>query len=295
MSTSAQQINTILLVGGTHGNELTGVRIVEQWSTVQQQLPTTNIDINTLLANPLAVEKRVRFVDDDLNRQFTACNSSPASPSSNEVQLATNYNDMFGVNSAQQPDLVIDIHNTTSNMGATLICVSDDPFNQALARFVKDQLPAVNVLLENEKSYAAHPYLCTLGKAGIMLEMGAQPQGVCRADLMLHSLELLASIISFCEQWNSQTLPSSAACEVFQFIENIEFPRDPEGKVNAMIHPQLQDADFLPLHPGHAMFTGFDGKVANWQGEETVYPHFINEAAYQRLHVAFATARKIFW
>ena len=41
------------------------------------------------------------------------------------------------------------------------------------------------------------------------------------------------------------------------------------------------------------MFRTFDGKDIPWDREKETYPHFINEAAYFKLDVAFATSERI--
>ncbi|WP_100643099.1 aspartoacylase [Alteromonas facilis] len=288
-------IHSILMVGGTHGNELTGVRIIEQWPALASQFTRDGLDISPLMANQRAVDQRVRFVEEDLNRQFVDNKECSPASSNHEAMLAASIKMQFGAGTQQQPDLVIDIHNTTSHMGATLICVDDDLFNQQLARFVKNNLPNTNILLENEKTVSEHPYLCTLGKKGIMIEMGAQPQGVCRADLMRDSIDLLNTILDFCQIWNSDSVAELPPCETYQFVENISFPLDDRGHVAAMVHEHLQDRDFCSLQNGEPIFRAFDGSTIYWQGENAVYPHFINEAAYQGQHVAFATARRILW
>jgi aspartoacylase len=287
-------VTQILVVGGTHGNELTGVRTVEQWPQLLARMDNSQIEFTTLMANPEAVKQRVRFVEDDLNRQFSA-NALSETRTSLEAKRAQTLYQQFGQNSDTQPDLVIDIHNTTSNMGSTLILIDRNPFNQALARYIHHKLPTCNLLLEDDQNYSDHPYLCSLGKYGVMIEMGAQPQGVCRADIFADSMELFDSIVAFASLWNEQRLTDLPKASVYQFIENISFPLDNNDRVSAMIHPNLQDADFCSLGKGQPIFTKFDGNDLQWDSEETVYPHFINEAAYQGTHVAFATARKIDW
>lgn len=286
-------IHSVVVVGGTHGNELTGVRLIEQWQQLYPHFEQPSLAIKPLMANQLAVDKRVRFIDQDLNRQFTQ--SDTPINDDHEVGLAKRLSTALGPKSDGQPDLIIDVHNTTSNMGATLILVDDTQFDQQLARYVHKQMPSCNVLLENEKPYAQHPYLCTLGKKGVMIEMGAQPQGVCRADIFQQSLTLLNHILVFCHAWNADNLTTLDACPVYQFDELVTFPLDQDGHVSAMIHPDVQDKDFHAVNPGDPIFLGFDGVNIIWQGDTTTYPHFINEAAYQQSHVAFSTARKILW
>lgn len=54
----------------------------------------------------------------------------------------------------------------------------------------------------------------------------------------------------------------------------------------------FQDCDWEPLNPGDPMFQTFDGKTIHYQGSGTVYPTFINEAAYYEKQQAFVTTRR---
>lgn len=54
----------------------------------------------------------------------------------------------------------------------------------------------------------------------------------------------------------------------------------------------FQDCDWEPLNPGDPMFQTFDGKTIPYQGSGTVYPTFINEAAYYEKQQAFVTTRR---
>ena len=288
-------VESIMVLGGTHGNELTGVRLIEQWATLAPTLKRPSLKLSNRMANQRAVDQRVRFVDQDLNRQFVEGDDSEQPQSAHEQALASTLRNEFGPDSDAQPDLIIDVHNTTSQMGATLILVDDDRFNQQMARYVSQAMPKCNVLLENEKPYSQHPYLCTMGKRGVMIEMGAQPQGVCRADIFADCMDLLNHILDFCEAYNNRSVGDLPTCEVYQFGELVYFPLDENDNVCALVAPTLQDGDFTAIAPGDTIFEGFDGSKIVWEGESVTYPHFINEAAYQQSHVAFSTANKIVW
>jgi aspartoacylase len=58
-----------------------------------------------------------------------------------------------------------------------------------------------------------------------------------------------------------------------------------------MVHPALQGKDYEPLQNGMPLFLGFDGTETFWQGE-TIYPAFINEAAYYEKGIAMSLTRK---
>ena len=283
-------LQKIAIVGGTHGNEMSGIQLVSNW--IRHGIPGafSDLDIDCLFANTAAMDANVRFLEEDLNRQFTPQKLS-ASPTCLEARLAQQLNETLGPKGQSDFDLVIDIHNTTSSMGATLIILEADEFHVQLARYVKHHMPEANVLVEDEKPPQEHPYLCTLGKRGLMIEVGAQPQGLLRADVYSLTEKMAEVILAFVQLYNQQAVPALPSCDAFRFIENIQYPLDTEGHRLAMIHPQLQDRDFTELDQGMPIFQHFDGNTEVWHGD-TVYPHFINEAAYHKLHVAFATAVK---
>lgn len=55
----------------------------------------------------------------------------------------------------------------------------------------------------------------------------------------------------------------------------------------------FQDRDFKPLQPGAPIFQMFSGEDVLYEGESTVYPMFINEAAYYEKGVAFFKTEKL--
>ncbi|WP_414828235.1 aspartoacylase [Alteromonas sp. H39] len=284
-------IQSVALVGGTHGNETSGIQLVRNW--LKSGIPDTyrSLDIRCYLANQAAIDANVRFLETDLNRQFSFANLM-ADSTSREAVLARQLNETLGPKGNSHTDLVVDIHNTTSNMGATLIILEADDFTIKLARYVKKVMPEANILLEDEKPVADHAYLCTTGKRGVMIEVGAQPQGVLREDVYQLTLTMAEAVLAFCVAYNQGDLGELPDCEAFRLGDNVSFPLDENGERTAMIHHHLQDADFVPLVAGQPVFRDFNGNDVLWDGD-TTYPHFINEAAYHKLHVAFATASLI--
>ncbi|ELY85908.1 M14 family metallopeptidase [Natrinema altunense] len=57
----------IAVVAGIHGDEPCGVRAVER---LLDERPTVNRPVKLVVANEAALERRVRFIDEDLNRTF---------------------------------------------------------------------------------------------------------------------------------------------------------------------------------------------------------------------------------
>lgn len=127
-----------------------------------------------------------------------------------------------------------------------------------------------------------------------MVEIGPQEQSVCRAKIMQEAYDMTQYILAYCQLWNesqSSVSESLPPCEAFRLGKEVKYPLSEEGKPVAMVHPSLQDNDFTLLEKGAPVFLHFDGQETLWD-EPPTYPHFINEAAYQHLHVAFATAIK---
>lgn len=292
-------IKHCLIVGGTHGNEMSG--LVALNAPLQTQLKETHptLDINFEVGNPRAVKRNIRFTEEDLNRQFTLANLAPSSNNlSYEAQRARELNAKWGPKAAPSTDVVIDIHNTTSNMGPTLIILTLDEFHISLSRYIKHYMPEAVILLEDEKSISDHPYLCTLGKVPLMIEVGAQPQGVCRADISKQAMTLLQLILEFCQHYNenSAVLALLKPTQGFRLTGVEYYPEatsdDSDYLREWMIHPDLQDADFQALNRNQPIFISHQDEVKHWDGA-TTYPHFINEAAYHSANVAFATSDKV--
>ncbi|MFC3120945.1 aspartoacylase [Agaribacter flavus] len=291
-------IKSVLVSGGTHGNELSGVYAVEYWQQNSDELlaSSPSIHVDFTLVNEKAIKNRTRYVEEDLNRQFSHValntNANKRDKELNyEQQLAQSLNARYGPKSNPQYDLVIDIHNTTSNMGPSVILLALDEFHICLARFIKNRMPEAVILVEDQIPFETHPYFCTLGKKGLMLELGAQAHSTLKASLFEQTKQLTHTIFAFIQSWNEQSVAALPVVEAFKLIEEIKYPQN-NGKKSAMIHPAIDGKDFLPLHKGDPCFLDFDGKTITWD-EDTVYPHFIGEAAYHHLDIAFATASKI--
>lgn len=87
----------ILVIGGMHGNEPLGPAVVRLF----QDNPVSNVDV--VIANQLALNMDVRFVEQDLNRSFPGRSDSLSSEEQRAAEL---------VELCRPYDLVLDFHNT---------------------------------------------------------------------------------------------------------------------------------------------------------------------------------------
>jgi len=190
----AVPVKKVTIAGGTHGNEYTGVWCIKAIEKQRESLMNecdddTNskgdknpinvfkdypsLDIDTLLANPMAYMANKRFIDTDLNREFSMeklkrvkvdeetmelcdiqqefCSEDDATLSSlpheairaREIEtiLGPKFTESSAPNGdAAYPDplmdIVIDLHTTTANMGISLIIPEGDALMSAAAAYV---------------------------------------------------------------------------------------------------------------------------------------------------------------
>ena len=98
----------ILLIGGTHGNEFTGIKLIKHI----QGKPIPGIQ--PILANEKAVSKKVRFIETDLNRS-----SGKTKPETYEEKLSKVLQSKI-----MKADFVIEFHNTTAKNNTCAIVTS---------------------------------------------------------------------------------------------------------------------------------------------------------------------------
>ena len=60
----------VLLVAGTHGNEVNGIFLFEQWEKSPLLINTYGIKTHKVIGNPEAKKAGKRYIHQDLNRSF---------------------------------------------------------------------------------------------------------------------------------------------------------------------------------------------------------------------------------
>ncbi|XP_063258829.1 aspartoacylase isoform X3 [Prinia subflava] len=282
MSSPCARVRRVGLFGGTHGNELSGVLLVRHWQQDGAEIQRPGVEVKPFLTNPRAVER---------------CTSRPVVEDiPYEVRRAQEINHIFGPKGSDDAyDLIFDLHNTTSNMGGTIILEnSRDDFTIQMVHYIKNALapePCPVLLIEHPslkyattRSVAKHP---------VGVEVGPQPQGVARADVLDKMRKIVKHGLDFVQLFNEGKEFPPCTIEVFKIMEKVDYPRNKNGEITAIIHPKLQDQDWQPLKNGDPLFLTLDGEVVPYQGNCTVYPTFINEAAYYEKKQAFVKTEKI--
>lgn len=283
----SDSIRRVAIVGGTHGNELTGVYAIKKFEQFPNLIARASFECVTLLANPQAVVMNRRYVDRDLNRSFT--NEDLVNPdlagyeATRAKEIASQLTDI---------DLIIDLHSSTSNMGLTILPSSTHPFNLRLAAYLSTLDSDVRICY-GVQSNSDDPMLRSLSPLGCTIEVGAVAQGILDAHLFGQTEMLIYAILDYVEAFNQgKLLPVPSNLSVYQSISSIDYPRNSDGDLDGMIHPQLQFRDYQALNPGDPMFITFTGELIPYQGRSTVFPIFINEAAYYEKSIAMTLTEK---
>lgn len=287
-----KQIDRVVIVGGIHGNEFTGAYLVKKFEQFPLLIKRSSFETLTLFGNPQAFEVGRRYIDKDLNRCFHREDLHDPTLSSYEEHRAKTIYQMLKPDGQSQVDLIVDLHSTTANMGLTIILGNDHSFNLRLAAYLSSINPLVKVCVSTQSSQR-NAYLRSLCELSFAIEVGPVAQGVLDAVFLKKTEELIHAVLDYLEGYN-QGKNSHNLCPLtlYQYIGDIDYPRNEYGEIQAMIHPQLQGRDYEALHPGDPIFLTFDNQEIPYQGESTVYPIFINEAAYYEKGIALCLTQK---
>lgn len=305
------KIHRVVVVGGTHGNEYTGVWCIKALEKARSSLAAKypTLDISTLLGNPQAHLENRRFVDSDLNREFAEDNllGSEGLPLTVESLRAKEVDMILGPKfGSQKTDVVVDLHSTTSNMGITIIIPEGDETMAQAAAFVLHECGGesggARCLMHSIPKRENRPNLSSAARHGFTIEVGPVPQGVLRHDAVESTQRAISSLLKFLDKRNSCESDTLAALRKFyptgrvpcfhsapakrpgEMSGKITWPSDPENPnfPLVMVHKSLQDRDFHLIRKGDPLFVDLHGSVINYEGShgDEVYLIFVNEAGY---------------
>jgi len=290
-----KKVKKIAIVGGTHGNEKTGAWLVRKLMKAPGSVQRKGFETILRISNAKAVEKCVRYIEEDLNRRFNPAELADPGKNSYEALLAKELNEELGPKGAEKPavDFILDLHTTTSNMGVTAILDSRDELAWQAAAYLQAHDPNVRIFTWKGDT-GESDFVHSIAPAGFALEVGPIPQGVLRADIFEKTERAVQHILDFFEKLNAGTLEKSdAELEVYDSVTLLDFPRDEEGEIAGMVHPELQDQDYKLLKKGDPLFITLEGETIPYDQEEPLHAVFVNEAAYYEKGFAMSLSRKV--
>jgi aspartoacylase len=290
---------TIAVTGGTHGNERGGIWTVRNLLAHPDLFAFAGLEVRGILSHPGAIERNVRYLDRDLNRCFgpellQARKDSPEL----ERRRALELRDEICPNGIS-PDLLVDLHNTTSNMGVTWILTSLDPLLVWLATRALGRDPRTRILHTPETAQS-NIFLPSLGAREITLEIGPVAHGTESHWAWRAAQDHLLGILGDLSQLLREELDPGQEIrdERFEFFQTVSvetYPRDASGRSRALIHEQASGGDYREFRDGDALF--FDpctNETIAYRGEP-MHPVFLGEAAYVESAIAYHTTRRLRW
>ncbi len=286
-------IRRVAITGGTHGNELTGVYLVDYWQRHPEPVRRDSFETLLLHANLEAIKACRRYIDRDLNRSFA--HHDLAHPADHyEAQRACELNALLGPKGAEDPavDFIVDLHSTTANMGLSLVVSNESALTWEAVRYLKSVEPRLHVYRWRGDEEDA--FVDSIAPHGFAIEVGPIPQGVLRSDLFFDTARLVYRLLDFFEAKNRDTAPKlTEKIEIYDHVDMIDYPREPDGTLAGMVHEAREHRDYGLVRKGDSLFRRFDGSEIRYDRDEPLHALFINEAAYYEKGFAMTLARRI--
>jgi len=285
-------IKNIAITGGTHGNELTGVYLVKKWQNNPELVKRSNFETITKLMNKRAIKEVRRYVDQDLNRSFGLHDLADTDLDTYEANLAKELNEVLGKKGSEEPnvDFIVDLHTTTANMGLSIVVSNPSTTTWRAIAYLCKMEPSLKVY--RWQGDIENSFVDSMAPHGFAIEVGAVPQGVLRADLFLQTESLIYHLLDYIEKENNgEDLELSRTLDIYEHEVLVDYPRNEEGDIIAMVHQERQDRDFTLIKQGDPLFLTLENKTIVYEGEPR-YTIFINEAAYYEKGFAMTLAQK---
>jgi aspartoacylase len=287
----------VLVVAGTHGNERNGMQLLRHWCEAPQSLAPAGLCVEYTLGNPGAIAACRRYLERDLNRSFAPELLEGTLHQEEEVRRARELLALWGPEGATPCVVALDLHSTTAAMGNCLVLYSRRPADLALAAGVQGRLGLPIYLHEGDASQSG--YLAERWPCGLAIEVGPVPQGVVNATICRQTqlaLEAALAVVAEARQ-GACRLPEHLV--IHHHLRSLDLPRDDAGTPTARVHSLRQDRDWQPMVAGDALFETLQGTTLLWEPSPgdpaTVWPVFINEAAYEEKGIALSLTERRTW
>ena len=283
-------IQRILIVSGTHGNEINPVWAVKQFNRKENSL-NNGIESEYIIGNPAAYEKGYRYIDVDLNRSFTEIkNHDQHYNSVYEINRANFLVDQFGINGSKPCQIAIDLHTTTSNMGTSIVLYGRRFKDFCLAALLQNKFGLPIYLHEKDKAQTG--FLVEAWPCGLVIEIGAVAQNFYDPKIIDRFLIIIRSLREEIDKLKNNLieLPKELVVHVHQ--GSVDYPRDEKGYIDGLIHPERINQDWKMIKKGDPLFLDSQGLIYKYDGEELIWPVFIGEVAYKEKNIAMSYTKK---
>ena len=225
-------LQKILIVSGTHGNEINPIWAVNKFRESRK----TDKDSNLIFAlgNPEAIKKGLRYIDVDLNRSFHK-NKINLNKDLYEIRRAEELIDQFGPNGKDPCQIVFDFHTTTSSMGTSIVMYGRRKKDFCLASILQNEFNMPVYLHENDQKETG--FLVESWKCGLVVEIGPASQNNYDYKIAERFLLILDFLDCLIEKIITKTINLPKEITIHFHKKSIDYPRDENSNINASIHP----------------------------------------------------------
>ena len=280
----------VLLVAGTHGNEVNAPWLFDQWFKRPDLIKTNGLKLRKVIGNPLARKACLRYLDRDLNRSFDPEILNSQSNKDYEVKRANDLLDLYGPTGQNPCQIAIDFHSTTAAMGCCLVVYGRRYADFALAALIQHRLGLPIYLHEGDNSQKG--FLVESWPCGLVIEVGPAPQGLL-SNQIIHQTRLSLEIcIEEIAKINSGLAYYPNHLVVHRHLGSKDYPRDSSQNMLGIIHTDFEKQNWIPLSQGAPLFISLDGTNILYNGANNDIPVFINEASYVEKNIAFSLTKK---
>ncbi len=284
-------LEKILIVSGTHGNEINPIWAVEKFKKLKK---LNNKDRNTeklkyILGNPEAVEKGLRYLDCDLNRSFNQKKTN-FNKDFYELKRAEYLLERYGIDKSESCQIIIDLHTTTASMGTSVVMYGRREKDFCLAAILQHKFGLPIYLHEKDKDQTG--FFVEAWPCGLVIEIGSVAQNHYDSKIVENFITILEFFDNLNHELESSRIKLPQEINVFVHQYSIDYPRDVNSNINALIHPQRIGKDWSELKNGDPLFLDMNDKTLCYEGMENMFPVFIGEAAYREKNIAMSFTKK---
>ena len=283
----------VLLVAGTHGNEINGIWLFDEWNKSSFLINTHGIKICKVIGNPEAKKACKRFIHHDLNRSFQQESFVSINSSNLESRRASELVSLYGEKGKNPCQLVLDFHTTTASMGSCLVVYGRRNADLALASLIQNKLGLPIYLHESDKKQTG--FLVESWPCGLVVEIGPIGQGLLNSKIISQTKLILETLMEQIYQVKILNLFFPDKLIIHRHIKSIDFPRDKDGNIDGCIHSLRQSRDWHKLKKNDELFYKLNGQTIKYEENQPYIPVFINEAAYAEKNIAMSFTKREVW
>ena len=287
----------VLLVAGTHGNEVNAPWLLDEWQRTPELIDAHGLTVQPLIGNPDARAANRRYIDRDLNRSFLPECFASDEGEAVELSRAQALLQRHGPDGSHPCQVSLDMHNTTAAMGSCLVVYGRRPPDLALASLVQGALGLPVYLHEADDRQTG--FLVECWPCGLVIEVGPVPQSLLDVRIVEQTRLAVETCLASLAAARRATGRYPRQLVVHRHRCSLDLPRRDGYQISGLLHGERLGRDWQPLASEDPLFVelsdrglpsiqGFDGKAGD-------VPVFINEAAYAEKRIALSLTQREVW